>query len=139
MGADQKGLKSPVCDETMKQSTTRSQGREGDRPSGGRLWDSHKPMNKNRIRGRRGLVSWHNTAKPVVSAPEVNAGVVWRRSALLPGEACPTWRPVFGRGAPWPAMVRVIGQESAEAIVVEETSRGLEDARLNCETGGLTR
>ena len=31
------------------------------------------------------------------------------------------------------------GQKSAEAIVVEETSRWLEDARINNETGGLTR
>ena len=31
------------------------------------------------------------------------------------------------------------GEKSAEAIVVEETSRGLEDARLNNDTGGLTR
>ena len=30
------------------------------------------------------------------------------------------------------------GQKSADAIVVEETSRGLKDARLNCETGSLT-
>ena len=82
---------SPLCDETMKQRTTRSQGREGDRPSGGRLWDSHEPMNKNGMRGRRDVVSWHNTAKPFVSVPEVNAVVVWRRSASLPAKAA-FWR-----------------------------------------------
>lgn len=117
---------SPLCDETMRRSTSRSQGREGDRASGGRLCESHKPMNKNHIRGRRGLVSWHNTAKPFVSAPEVNGVVVWRRSAFLPGEICPTWRPGLGQGALRPAMVGVIGQKSAEIIVVGPTSRGCE-------------
>lgn len=37
------------------------------------------------------------------------------------------------------AMAVVIGEESAEVIVIEEMSRGLEDTRLNYETGGLTR
>ena len=43
-------------------------------------------MNKNCIRGRRGGVSWHNTAKPCGLAVGVNAAVVRRRTALLPGE-----------------------------------------------------
>ena len=43
-------------------------------------------MNKNCIRGRRGGVSWHNTAKPCGLVAEVNAAVVRRRTALLPGE-----------------------------------------------------
>lgn len=84
---------------------------------------SHEPMNKNPIEGRSGLVSWHNTAKPFVSAREVNGVVVWWRTAFLPGEICP----------------EQAGQKSAEAVVVEEMSRGLRDARLNLETGGLTR
>ena len=104
-------------------STSRGQGREGDRTSEGRLCESHEPMNKNPIEGRSGLVSWHNTAKPFVSAREVNGVVVWRRTAFLPGEICREQS----------------GQKSAEAVVVEEMSRGLKDARLNCETGGLTR
>lgn len=104
-------------------STSRGQGREGDRTSEGRLCESHEPMNKNPIEGRSGQVSWHNTAKPFVSAREVNGVVVWRRTAFLPGEICRERS----------------GQKSAEAIVVGETSRGLEDARLNYETGELTR
>ena len=43
-------------------------------------------MNKNCIRGRRGGMSWHNTAKSCGLAVEVNAAVVRRRTALLPGE-----------------------------------------------------
>jgi hypothetical protein len=54
---------------------------------------------------------------------EVNAVAVQQSNVLLPGEVC-TGKPV---------------QKSAEAIVIEETSRGLEEARLNDETGGLTR
>ena len=124
MGAVQMGFKSPVR-ETMKVSTSRSQGREGDRASEGRLCESHEPMNKNPIGGRRGRVSWHNTAKSgCFQSSEVNGVVVWQRTALLPGEVCPTWRPALGRGAPWPAMARVIGQKSAEMIVVRQTSRG---------------
>ncbi len=54
---------------------------------------------------------------------EVNAAAVWRSNVPLPGE--------ISR-----AKAR---EKSAEAIVIEETSRGLEDARLNYETGSLTR
>jgi hypothetical protein len=79
-------------------------------------------MDKNRIEGRYGTTSWHNTAKSSGLPVEVNAVVVQGSIVLLPGEI---WR-------------ERSGQKSAEAIVVEETSRGLEAARLNCETGGLT-
>ena len=51
-------------------------------------------MNKNHIRGRRGVASWHNTAKPYHSAPEVNVAVRRRRFPCLPGEICPALRPV---------------------------------------------
>ena len=50
---------------------------------------------------------------------EVNAAVVQGSIVPLPGEICRERS----------------GQKSADAIVVEETSRGLEDARLNYETG----
>ena len=106
-----------------ERSTSRGQGREGDRASEGRLCENHEPMDKNLIEGRSDLVSWHNTAKPFVSVREVNGVVVWWRTAFLPGEICRERS----------------GQKSAEAIVVEESSRGLEDARINNETGGLTR
>ena len=126
-----------------ERSTSRGQGREGDRASEGRLCENHEPMDKNLIEGRSDLVSWHNTAKPFVSVREVNEVVVWWRTALLPGE----WER-SGHSLPQAARrasaARQIcrersGQKSAEAIVVEESSRGLEDARINNETGGLTR
>jgi hypothetical protein len=43
-------------------------------------------MNKNHIRGRCGGMSWHNTAKSIGEAVEVNVAVVRRRIASLPGE-----------------------------------------------------
>lgn len=86
--AGTKGGSSPLCDETMKErSTTRSQLREGDRPWESRLWESHQAMNKNLLRGRRGRVSRHNTAKPFVSSPQVKGALGWRRFPLLCGEA----------------------------------------------------
>ena len=79
-------------------------------------------MDKNRIKGRHGAMSWHNTAKPSGVPVEVNAAAVRRSNVPLPGEIPPP------EG----------GGKSAEAIVMRGTSRGLEDARSNCETGGLT-
>ena len=49
-------------------------------------------MDKNRIEGRPGEASWHNTAKPSDPVREVNAAVVRRRTAFLPGEI-PTGQP----------------------------------------------
>ena len=83
------GFKSPVYRmniEIMK-STTRSQLREGDRPWGGRLWESHQAMNKNLMRGRQSGRSWHNTAKFPHSALEVNEALGWQSFPLLSGEA----------------------------------------------------
>ena len=54
---------------------------------------------------------------------EVNAAAVRRSNVPLPGEIC-IGKPV---------------QKSAEAIVVGATSRGLNEARSNYETGSLTR
>ena len=80
-------------------------------------------MDKNRIEGRHGAPRGHNTPKAIGMPVEVNAAVVRRSNVLLPGEIC-IGKPV---------------QKSADAVVVEETSRGLEDARLNNDTGSLTR
>ena len=80
-------------------------------------------MDKNRIEGRHGAMRWHNTPKASGMPVEVNAAAVRQSNVPLPGEISPSKD----------------GEKSAEAIVVEETSRGLEDARLNCETGGLIR
>ena len=64
-------------------------------------------MDKNRIEGRHGAMSWHNTAKSAGMPVEVNAVAVRRSNVQLPGEI----PPLSGGG------------KSAEAIVVEETSR----------------
>ena len=45
-----------------------------------------EPMNKNRIEGRYGTTSWHNTAKSSGLPVEVNAAVVQGSIAFLPGE-----------------------------------------------------
>ena len=78
-------------------------------------------MDKNRIKGRHGAMSWHNTAKSSGMPVEVNSVAVRRSNVQLPGEIPPSSG----------------GGKSAEAIVVRRTSRGLEDARLNNDTGGL--
>ena len=79
-------------------------------------------MNKNRIEGRYGTTSWHNTAKSSGLPVEVNAAVVQGSITPLPGE--------ISRAS--------ATEKSAEVIVVEETSRG-RDARVNNDTGGLTQ
>ena len=80
-------------------------------------------MDKNRIEGRHGASRWHNTPKASGMPVEVNAAAVRRSNVPLPGEISSSKD----------------GEKSAEAIVVEETSRGLEDARSNYETGSFTR
>ena len=78
-------------------------------------------MNKNRIEGRYGTTSWHHTAKSSGLPVEVNAAVVQGSIAFLPGETCRERS----------------GQESAEAIVVGDTSRSAkEHVKI---AGGLTQ
>ena len=78
-------------------------------------------MNKNRIEGRYGTTSWHNTAKSSGLPVEVNAAVVQGSITLLPGEISPA---------------RAV-EKSAEAIVVGEKSRS---AKLHSKVaGGLTQ
>ena len=48
-------------------------------------------MNKNRIEGRHGAMSWHNTAKSTGLPVEVNAAVAQESNAFLPGEI--SWSP----------------------------------------------
>lgn len=43
-------------------------------------------MNKNRIQGRHGAMSWHHTAKSTGLPAEVNAAVAQQSNAFLPGE-----------------------------------------------------
>jgi hypothetical protein len=80
-------------------------------------------MDKNRIEGRHGASRWHNTPKTIGMPGEVNPAAVRWSNVQLPGEISS------------PQGV----EKSAEAIVVAEMSRGLEDARVNIDTGGLTR
>ena len=126
-GHSPKGVQVPCVKIEMNRneqiSTSRSQGGTGDRVAERRICETRKSMNKNHIQGRPGLVSWHNTAKPFDLARQVNGAIVRGRTVFLPGEIC---------------SVRA-GQKSAEVILSRITSRGLEDARLNYETGGLSR
>jgi hypothetical protein len=97
-------------------------------------------MNKNPARGRdrRGASRWHNTPKASGMPVKVNAAAVQWSNVSLPGEICSSWRPPKAVAPEAERREREM-QKSAEAIVIEETSRGLQDARLNYETGGLTR
>ena len=79
-------------------------------------------MDKNRIEGRHGAMSWHNTAKSSGMPVEVNSAAVRRSNVPLPGEISPAQA----------------AEKSAEVIVVGKTSRG-RDARVNNDTGGLNR
>ena len=79
-------------------------------------------MDKNRIEGRHGAMSWHNTTKSSGMPVEVNAAAVRWSNVQLPGE-------ISRASAP---------EKSAEVILVGKMSRGC-DARLNNDTGGLNR
>ena len=111
-------------------STSRGQGREGNRPSEGRPGKSRERMNKNPIQGRPGRVSWHNTAKPFDSIREVNEVVARRRTAFLPGEI--PWRKCLGKSAEaivpaeTPGRAELVGGlPTAERIQVPITSEGM--------------
>jgi hypothetical protein len=119
------GFKPPVeiPEHENEETTTRGQARKGDRPREGRLWENRELMDKNRIEGRHGAMSWHNTAKSSGMPVEVNPAAVRWSNVQLPGEISPAQA----------------DEKSAEIIVIVEMSRGLEDARLNIDTGGLTQ
>ena len=118
------GFKSPVeiPEHESEETTTRGQARKGDRLREGRLWENRELMDKNRIEGRHGATSWHNTAKSIGMPVEVNPAAVRWSNVPLPGE-------ISRASAP---------EKSAEVIVVGKTSRG-RDARSNNDTGGLNR
>ena len=89
----------------------------------GRLWETCELMNKNRIKGRRGLESWHHTANPVGLSTEVNTAVMQGSIERLPREASMVGIGWFHSTAKMnalvPAMVRGVSiEESAESIVV---------------------
>jgi hypothetical protein len=126
MGENQKRFKSSVYRmniDKMKR-TTRSQLRKGDRPWGGRLWESHQATNSNLIRGRRNGTSWHNTAKFLHSVPEVNEALGWWRFSSLPGEISSTCGRESGsvlRSNAWGD-----GREVSRGHITETMNRGTE-------------
>ena len=66
---------------------------------------------RNRIQGRgTRWPSWHMTAKPTGTQPTVNAALVHRQFAVLPGEICAPWRRGTdgrdGRVVPYPKRTR---------------------------------
>jgi hypothetical protein len=106
----------------MKKLPSEANSEKGDLSGEGRLGESRELMEKNRIEGRHGAMSWHNTAKSSGMPVEVNAVAVRWSNVQLPGEISP----LSG------------GEKSAEVIVVGKMSRGC-DARSNDDTGGLNR
>ena len=122
-------MKTEEANEPVRQSiellavkrTTRSQLRKGDRPWGGRLWEICQLTNRNLIRGRRDGLSGHNITKTLYSVPQVNEAVGQRRFQCLPTEISST----CGGSDPTALgveMLQVIGEKSAEVIVVGELS-----------------
>ncbi len=106
----------------MKKLPSEANSEKGDLSGEGRLGENRELMDKNRIEGRHGAMSWHNTAKSSGMPVEVNSAAVRWSNVQLPGEISPSQD----------------GEKSAEVIVVGKTSRG-RDARSNNDTGGLNR
>jgi len=106
----------------MKKPPSEANSGAGDRSGEGRLGEIRELMDKNRIEGRHGAMSWHNTTKSSGMLVEVNPAAVRRSNVQLPGE--------ISRAS--------AREKSAEVIVVGKTSRG-HDARFNNDTGGLNR
>lgn len=140
----QKGFKSPVYIMSIEEQkkllpmkrTTRGQLREGDRSWEGRLWENHQAMNKKSIRGRRGGMSWHNTAKFSHLAPEVNGTFGWWRIKRLPGEISRALRSVQAESVQRGNTEDDRGEVSRSHSSWDKTNWGAEIARLNNETHG---
>ena len=66
-------------------------------------WRGLQGTDRNRIVKAEGCeASWHMTAKPTGTQPTVNAALVHRQFAFLPGEICAPWRRgADGRPRPW--------------------------------------
>jgi hypothetical protein len=106
----------------MKKPPSEANSGAGDRLGEGRLGENRELMEKNRIEGRHGAMSWHNTTKSSGMPVEVNSAAVRWSNVQLPGEISPSQD----------------GEKSAEVIVVGKTSRG-RDALSTNDTGGLNR
>ena len=92
-------------------------------------------MDKNRIRGRRGATSWHNTAKSFGLPAEVNAAAMQGSSVSLPGEISTTCDRESGSGTGSDA--RADGREVSRGHSTEIENRGDERGPMNCETRKL--
>jgi hypothetical protein len=144
MHSIQKGFKSSVYKMSIEEQkkllamkrTTRGQLREGDRSWEGRLWKNHQAMNKKSIRGRRGGMSWHNTAKSSHLAPEVNGTLGWWRIERLPGEISPAMRSARAESVCRGNTVDDRREVSRSHSSWDKTNWGAEIARLNYETHG---
>ena len=106
----------------MNKLPSEANSEKGDLSGEGRLGENRELMNKNRIEGRHGAMSWHNTTKSSGMPVEVNSAAVRWSNVPLPGEISSSQD----------------GEKSAEVIVIGKMSRG-RDARLNKDTGGLNR
>ena len=107
--------------ENMREITTRSQLREGNRPGEGRLWESGEPMNKNRI---------DRPTRPDELAPHGEV-IRFRRGGKCGG--CAVKQRVLTWGDPLPGNRQ---RESAEAIVMGNEP-GAGRGPLKHETGSL--
>ena len=104
----------------MKKIQSEANSEKGALSGEGRLGESCELMDKNRIEGRHGAMSWHHTTKSSGMPAEVYPAAVRWSNVQLPGE-----------------ISRALAREkSAEVIVVGKTSRG-RDARSNNDPGGL--
>lgn len=84
-------------------------------------------MNKKLIGGRLGGKRWHNTPKSCHSAQEVNETFGQWRFQGLPTEASSTCGRLRAAAHPL-AMAGVIGEESAEVIVLESRTGRMKEA-----------
>ena len=89
-----RGKKSPVREPRVfvsmntTKSTSRRQGREGDRPSEGSRSAYVRADGKKPHTRLSPWASWHNTTKPAGSGGRVNAAVVHGKFTSLSGEIC---------------------------------------------------
>jgi hypothetical protein len=92
---------------TITETTTRSQLQKSNLLGGGRLWENDETMDKKRIKGRRGVTSWHNTAKSLRLSPVGKSDVCVAKQRVL------TWGdPVVGND----------DGKSAEIVVMADKS-----------------
>jgi hypothetical protein len=118
--------------ESVKRTSLR-QGRSREGRSGGSQRQNHGAMNKNAIEGPVSGVSQHNMTKPIDSGHTVNGALAGWKLMLLSGETSPTC--VRDPGARRRVIVGVMGEGSAEDIVVSRNELGRRFLRSNVSRG----